>query len=249
MEHLFSSKGLISLVTLTFLEIVLGIDNIIFISLVTSRLPAHQQSRGRFLGLTLALVARIVLLLAVSWIIGLTQPLFTVANYEVSYRDLILMAGGLFLIGKSVSEIHSKFEEGSEDARALQEVTFSRAVVQIILLDIVFSLDSIITAVGLVENVLIIIIAIVIAMATMLAFSRRISEFIHAHPSMKLLAISFLLMIGTMLVVEGLHVHVPKGYIYFAMFFAVGVELLNMRLRKKTTTTTTATKAANRKLV
>lgn len=249
MEHLFSSEGIVSLLTLTFLEIVLGIDNIIFISLVTSRVAAAQQNKARVLGLSLALAIRILLLLAVSWIIGLTKPLFSVADYDVSYRDLILIAGGLFLIGKSVSEIHSKFEETGAAEKPMQEMRFARAITQIILLDVVFSLDSIITAVGLVENVLIIIIAIVIAMAAMLLFSKRIAGFIHAHPSMKMLAIAFLLMIGTMLVVEGLHVHVPKGYIYFAMFFAVGVELLNMRLRRKTNEKGLAQKATERKLV
>lgn len=249
MEHLFSSEGIVSLLTLTFLEIVLGIDNIIFISLVTSRVAAAQQNKARVLGLSLALAIRILLLLAVSWIIGLTKPLFSVADYDVSYRDLILIAGGLFLIGKSVSEIHSKFEETGAAEKPMQEMRFARAITQIILLDVVFSLDSIITAVGLVENVLIIIIAIVMAMAAMLLFSKRIAGFIHAHPSMKMLAIAFLLMIGTMLVVEGLHVHVPKGYIYFAMFFAEGVELLNMRLRRKTNEKGLAQKATERKLV
>jgi predicted tellurium resistance membrane protein TerC len=235
MEHLLSSEGLISLLTLTFLEIVLGIDNVIFISLVTSRLPAARQQSARVTGLSLALGVRILLLLIVSWIIGLTKPVFTVFDFPVSFRDIILIVGGLFLIGKSVSEIHSKMQGTEEGKSNVRVLTFRKALIQILLLDIVFSLDSIITAVGLVDHISIIIIAIVISMAVMLIFSKRISEFIHQHPSMKLLAISFLLMIGTLLVVEGLHVHVPKGYIYFAMFFAVGVEVLNMRIRKKTT--------------
>lgn len=229
----FTTEILISLLTLTFLEIVLGIDNIVFISIVGSRLPVEQQKKVRIIGLTLALVGRILLLLAIEWIIGLTKPIFTINDFAFSFRDLILIVGGLFLIAKSTSEMHKKLEVSKEEEKAsLRKHTLRSAIIQIILLDLVFSLDSIITAVGLVDQVYIIIIAIVISMGVMLAFSKAISDFINKHPTMKLLAIAFLLMIGTVLVIEGLHVHVPKGYIYFSMAFALGIEFLNMRLRK-----------------
>lgn len=229
----FTTEILISLITLTFLEIVLGIDNIVFISIVGSRLPAEQQKKVRIIGLTLALVGRILLLLAIEWIIGLTKPIFTINDFEFSFRDLILIVGGLFLIAKSTSEMHKKLEVSKEEETAsLRKNTLQSAIIQILLLDLVFSLDSIITAVGLVDQVYIIVIAIVISMAVMLIFSKSISDFINKHPTMKLLAVAFLLMIGTVLVIEGLHVHVPKGYIYFSMAFALGIEILNMRIRK-----------------
>jgi predicted tellurium resistance membrane protein TerC len=231
----FTTEILISLLTLTFLEIVLGIDNIVFISIVGSRLPADQQKKVRIIGLTLALVGRILLLLAIEWIIGLTKPIFTINDFAFSFRDLILIVGGLFLIAKSTSEMHKKLEVSKEEEKAsLRKYTLRSALIQIMLLDLVFSLDSIITAVGLVDQVYIIVIAIVISMVVMLLFAKKISDFINKHPTMKLLAIAFLLMIGTVLVIEGLHVHVPKGYIYFSMAFALGIEVLNMRLRKKT---------------
>jgi predicted tellurium resistance membrane protein TerC len=235
LEGLFTTEGIVSLLTLTFLEIVLGIDNIVFISITAGRLPAGQQKKARSVGLILALIVRIALLLAVSWIIGLKQPVLTIREFELSFRDLILMIGGLFLIGKSTSEIHTKLEGESEEEGEVKAKALSLrgAIIQIVLLDIVFSLDSILTAVGLVENVLIIIIAIVISLFVMLSFAKKISDFINNHPAMKLLAISFLMMIGLVLVVEGLHVHVPKGYIYFAMAFALGIEVLNMKIRKK----------------
>jgi predicted tellurium resistance membrane protein TerC len=235
MEHLFSTEGLVSLLTLTFLEIVLGIDNVVFISILSGKLPAHQQGKARKLGIALALVARILLLLAIDWIIGLKNPIFTVNDFELSFRDLILIAGGLFLIGKSTSEIHAKLEGSDEGHNASKALTLGGAVVQIILIDLVFSLDSILTAIGLVENVIIIVIAIVISLGVMLVFSKAISKFIQKHPAMKILAVSFLIMIGTLLVVEGLHFHVPRGYIYFSMAFALAVELLNMKIRKKAT--------------
>lgn len=230
----FTTEILISLLTLTFLEIVLGIDNIVFISIIGSRLPVDQQKKVRVLGLSFALVARILLLLAINWIIGLKQPILTINNFDLSFRDLILIVGGMFLIAKSTSEMHKKFE-GSETEKKekLKKYTLRSAIIQIILLDVVFSLDSIITAVGLVDEVYIIVIAIVISMAVMLLFAKRISDFINNHPAMKLLAVAFLLMIGTVLVIEGFHVHVPKGYIYFSMAFALGIEVLNMKLRKK----------------
>lgn len=232
MEHLFTTEGLVSLLTLTFLEIILGIDNVVFISILTGKLPIEQQSKARFVGIGLALVARIALLLGVSWLIGLEKPVLTLDTFELSYRDLILIAGGLFLIGKSVSELHGKLE-GTTSSAKNKVITLRGAIVQIILIDLIFSLDSILTAIGLVRNVLIIIIAVAIALGIMLFFSRIISDFINNHPTMKLLALAFLIMIGTLLVVEGLHVHVPRGYIYFAMAFALGIELLNMKLRKK----------------
>lgn len=230
---ILSPEGLISLLTLTFLEIVLGIDNIVFISIVSGRLPQSQQGKARNIGIILALVVRILLLLAINWIIGLTTPIFTIREFTLSYRDLILIIGGLFLLAKSTSEMHAKLE-GSHEERDVKVVTFGGAILQIVLLDLVFSLDSILTAVGLVEDVLIIVIAIVISLGVMLIFARKISTFINEHPAMKILAISFLMMIGLILVVEGLHVHVPKGYIYFSMAFALGVELINMKIRKKT---------------
>lgn len=229
---IFSAEGLVSLLTLTFLEIVLGIDNIVFISIVSGRLPKTQQGKARNIGIILALFVRILLLLAINWIIGLTSPIFTVRDFTLSYRDLILIVGGLFLLAKSVSEMHAKLE-GSHEERNVKVLTFGGAIIQIVLLDLVFSLDSILTAVGLVEDVLIIIVAIVISLGVMLIFARKISTFINEHPTMKILAISFLMMIGLILVVEGLHVHVPKGYIYFAMAFALGIEILNMKIRKK----------------
>jgi predicted tellurium resistance membrane protein TerC len=232
-EGLFTTEGIVSLVTLTFLEIVLGIDNIVFISITAGRLPQKDQKKARNTGILLALLVRIGLLLGVSWIIGLKDPVFTVNAFELSVRDLILIIGGLFLLGKSTSEIHAKLEGESEDSPDVKFLSVRGAIIQIVLLDIVFSLDSILTAVGLVENVLIIIIAIIIALGVMLIFAQRISDFIQKHPAMKLLALSFLMMIGLVLVVEGLHVHVPKGYIYFSMAFALGIEVLNMKIRKK----------------
>lgn len=232
----FTTEILVSLLTLTFLEIVLGIDNIVFISIVGGKLPADQQRKVRILGLTLALVGRILLLFGIEWIIGLTHPIFTLNDFAFSFRDLILIVGGLFLIAKSTSEMHKKLEgEEEEDKATRKKYTLRSAIVQILLLDLVFSLDSIITAVGLVDQVYIIVIAIVISMGVMLLFANSISDFIDKHPTMKMLAVAFLLMIGTVLVIEGLHVHVPKGYIYFAMAFALGIELLNMRIRKKST--------------
>ena len=233
MEGLFTTEGIVSLLTLTFLEIVLGIDNIVFISITAGRLPAADQKKARTFGIVLALIVRIALLLGVSWIIGLKDPFISFGNFDLSFRDLILIIGGLFLLGKSTSEIHAKLEGEQKDQSQVKVLTLRSAIIQIVLLDVIFSLDSILTAVGLVENVLIIIIAIVVSLVVMLVFAKKISDFIHHHPAMKLLAISFLMMIGLVLVVEGLHVHVPKGYIYFAMAFALGIEILNMKIRKR----------------
>jgi predicted tellurium resistance membrane protein TerC len=233
MEHLFSTEGLVSLLTLTFLEIVLGIDNVVFISLIAGRVEQKNQKKTRTLGLVLALVARLLLLLGVGWLISLQNPVLTVNQFDLSFRDIILIGGGLFLIWKSVSEIHAKLEGDNHAEKEVKVLTWRGAVIQIILIDVVFSFDSVLTAVGLVENIWIIVIAIAIAMAIMLIFVNTISNFINAHPAMKLLAISFLFMIGTILVIEGLHFHVPKGYMYFSMAFAIIIEILNMKLRKK----------------
>lgn len=229
----FTTEIIVSLITLTFLEIILGIDNIVFISIVSGRLPAAQQKQARIIGISLAFVGRVLLLLAINWIIGLSKPFFNINDFAVSYRDLILIAGGLFLIGKSTSEIHHRIEGKAEGAGNVKKLTLRSAIIQILILDLVFSLDSIITAIGLADNVLVIIIAIVISLAAMLLFSKRISDFINKHPAMKILAISFLIMIGTVLVIEGLHVHVPKGYIYVSMAFALGIEVINMRINRK----------------
>lgn len=232
-----SADLVISLLTLTFLEIVLGIDNVVFISIVASRLPAANQNKVRVLGLTLALTGRLLLLLAISWIIGLSNPIFTINNFAVSFRDIILVIGGMFLIGKSTSEIHARGEPKEEEKKENKILTMRGAIIQILLLDLVFSLDSVITAVGLVDQIWVIITAIVIAMGIMLTLSKKISTFINNHPAMKLLAVSFLFMIGTVLVIEGFHVHVPKGYIYFSMAFALAIEILNMKIRKNTSLT------------
>jgi len=234
MDHLLTTDGLVSLVTLTFLEIVLGIDNVVFISILSDRVPPNQQNKARNLGIALALIARILLLLMVSWIIGLSKPLFTINDFSMSVRDLILIAGGLFLIGKSTSEIHAKLEGTGHKRKNGRLLTLGGAVIQIIIIDLVFSIDSILTAIGLVENIWIIVIAIVVSLGVMLAFVKTISDFIRKHPAMKVLAISFLIMIGMLLVVEGFHGHIPRGYVYFSMAFALGIELLNMKIRKNT---------------
>jgi predicted tellurium resistance membrane protein TerC len=219
----------IGLLTLTALEIVLGVDNVIFISILAGKLPAGQQKQARQVGLSLALITRILLLLSLSWIIGLTAPLFGVFGQEVSGRDLILLLGGLFLIGKSTYEIHERLEGEEGHGSTRQAASFSSVIIQILLLDVVFSLDSVITAVGMVDEIGVMIAAVVIAVAIMLVSAGAISDFVNRHPTVKMLALSFLLLIGTSLVAEGLHFHIPKGYIYFAMGFSVLVELLNLR--------------------
>lgn len=224
----------VSLLTLTFLEIILGIDNIIFISILTGKLPPHEQKKARTLGLSLALIFRVLLLLSISWIAGLVNPLFTVFGFPVTGRSLILILGGLFLLYKSTVEIHEKLEgEEKEKEADNKKVKLSSLLIQIILLDLVFSFDSVITAVGLVPHVSIMIIAIILSMIVMLIFAKNVSDFIHKHPTIKMLALSFLLMIGLLLFLEGLHIEVPKGYVYFAMAFSFLVELLNIKLRKK----------------
>ncbi|WP_369811005.1 TerC family protein [Hymenobacter aranciens] len=231
----------VSLLTLTFMEIVLGIDNIIFISIVVNRLPEGQQARGRTIGLLLALMFRVGLLLSISWIVGLRSALFSLPfpwlsqPFDVSGRDLILLAGGLFLMYKSTTEIHTKLqgEEEDETVGGKAYPTMMSIILQIIVIDIVFSFDSILTAVGLVDNVLVMILAVILAMGVMLAFSGVIAGFVNRNPTIKMLALSFLIMIGFMLVMEAAHKEIEKGYLYFAMAFSLIVELLNMRLRKK----------------
>lgn len=233
MEWLTDPETWVALLTLTALEIVLGIDNLVFISILSGKLPKEQQARAGQVGLGLALITRILLLLSIAWITRLTTPLFTlpVLNQAVSGKDLVMFAGGLFLIGKSTFEIHDKLEGKEGRSEAQVRATFVNVIIQIMLLDVVFSLDSVITAVGMVENVAIMITAIIIAMIIMVLSVNGISRFVEDHPTVKMLALSFLLLIGFSLVVEGLHQEIPKGYIYFAMGFSVFVELLNLRLR------------------
>lgn len=234
MDWLTEPEAWIALVTLTSLEIVLGIDNIIFISILTGRLPAEQRSKGRTLGLAGAMVMRIGLLLSLAWVIRLTEPIFSVLGHSVSGRDLILLVGGLFLLAKSTHEIHQKLEgvEGEKSAKAAS-ASFAGILVQILLLDIIFSLDSVITAVGMANRISVMVAAVVIAVGFMMLFARPVGEFVEDHPTVKMLALSFLLLVGTALVADGLHFHIPKGYIYFAMGFSVFVEMLNLKLRKK----------------
>jgi len=233
MAWLTSPETWIALLTLTVLEIVLGIDNIIFISILAGKLPAGQQRRARRVGLALAMLMRIALLMSLAWIIRLTQPLFTILSQEISGRDLILIGGGLFLIAKSTHEIHEKLEgeEHAGDKRAAH--TFTGVITQILLLDIVFSLDSVITAVGMARQLGVMIAAVVIAVVVMMFSADAISDFVHRHPTVKMLALSFLLLIGVSLLAEGFDQHVSKGYIYFAMGFSVFVEMLNLRLRAR----------------
>lgn len=238
LSALFTPEALISLVTLTFMEIVLGIDNIIFISIVAGKLPAEKQARTRTIGLGLALIFRILLLLGITWIIGLTKPLFSITQYHITARDLILFVGGLFLIAKSTTEIHSKIEGHDEEAmKAGKGISVTSILIQIILLDMIFSIDSILTAVGLVKEVPIMIAAVIISIGVMMLAAGAISKFVNGHPTIKILALAFLILIGFMLVLEGmpdqLAIHVPKGYIYFAIFFSLAVEMLNLRMRKK----------------
>ena len=231
MEWISDPQAWIGLITLTALEVVLGIDNVIFISILSGKLPAEQQPKARRLGLAVAMISRILLLLSLAWIMRLTAPLFSVMGHEFSGRDLILLIGGLFLLAKSTHEIHSKLE-GEEGTRSAKAVSFSSVIIQVMLLDLVFSLDSVITAVGMIQEVSIMIIAIIIAVAIMMIFAGPISSFVERHPTVKMLALSFLLMIGLLLVADGLGQHIPKGYAYFAMGFSVFVELLNLRARK-----------------
>ena len=227
-----SAEGWIALGTLTVLEIVLGIDNIVFISILAGKLRAQDRERARKVGLSLAMFIRIALLLSITWVMGLTEPLFTLWK-AISGRDLILIIGGLFLIAKSTHEIHDKLEGAEGSASAKVAASFSAVIIQILLLDIVFSLDSVITAVGMVEDVSVMILAVIIAVGVMLVSAGPISDFVERHPTVKMLALSFLLLIGVSLIGEGLDQHIPKGYIYFAMGFSIFVEMINLRMRKK----------------
>jgi predicted tellurium resistance membrane protein TerC len=232
MEWLADPQAWIALATLTALEIVLGIDNIVFISILTGKLPAAQQPRARTIGLGGAMLMRIGLLLSLSWIMGLTATLLTVFGNELSGRDLILIIGGLFLIGKSTYEIHDKLEGEEGHASARVPSSFAAIIVQIMLLDAVFSLDSVITAIGMAKQIEVMIAAVVIAVGFMMVFAGPISDFVHERPTIKMLALSFLLLIGTALIADGLEHHIPKGYIYSAMAFSLFVEMLNLRIRK-----------------
>jgi predicted tellurium resistance membrane protein TerC len=232
-ELLFDPNAWIALLTLTALEIVLGIDNIIFISILVARLPESQRPLGRTLGLSAAMVTRILLLLSITWVMRLTEPLFSLFEHPVSGRDLILFGGGLFLIAKSTTEIHESLEGEEEHHEVKAAASFASIIIQIAIIDIIFSLDSVITAVGLADHVEIMIAAVVIAVLVMMVAAGPISDFVDAHPTMKMLALSFLILVGVALMGEGLGLHIPKGYIYFAMAFSLLVEMLNMRLRKK----------------
>lgn len=232
MELLTRPETWIALLTLTVLEIVLGIDNIVFISILTDKLPAHQQERARTIGLGLAMGMRILLLLTISWVIGLTAPLFTALGQELSGRDLILIGGGLFLLAKATLEIHESLEGEDVHQVARGSASFRSVLVQIVLLDAVFSLDSVITAVGMADEILVMIAAVVIAIGVMLVAAGPLALFVSRHPTVKMLALSFLLLIGMSLVGDGLDLHIPKGYVYFAMGFSVFVEMLNLRLRR-----------------
>jgi predicted tellurium resistance membrane protein TerC len=232
LELLSQPEVYISLATLTAMEIVLGIDNVVFISILTGKLPPKDQPRVRQIGLSLALILRIGLLFAISWVMGLTEPLFELGK-KFSGRDLILIGGGLFLIGKSTHEIHDKLEVSHGSERPGSAAGASVILAQVIVLDIVFSLDSVITAVGMAQHVFVMVVAMVVAVGIMMVFAGTIGDFVNRHPSMKILALSFLLLIGVMLLAEGMGQHMSKGYIYFAMAFALLVELLNMRMRKK----------------
>ena len=232
MDWLTDPQAWIAFLTLVALELVLGVDNVIFISILASKLPTTQQQRARVVGLGMAVLSRILLLFSLSWIIGLSAPLFSLFGFEISGRDIILILGGLFLLAKSTYEIHQKLEgvEGHTSTRV--KASFFNVIVQVLLLDVVFSLDSVITAVGMVDRLEIMVTAVVIAAGVMILLARPLGEFVDRHPTIKILALSFLLLIGFTLIVEGLHQHIPKGYIYFAMGFSVFVEMLNLRLRR-----------------
>lgn len=233
MDWLTDPQAWVALATLTALEIVLGIDNIIFISVLVSRLPQRNQNKARVIGLGLAMITRLLLLLSITWVMRLTAPLFTVLTEEISGRDIILIGGGLFLLWKSTSEIHNSLE--GEEKKRLQKVVagFATVLIQIALIDVIFSLDSVITAVGLAREIGVMMIAIVIAIIVMMFSAQAIGDFVDRHPTIKILALSFLVVIGVALIAEGFDLHIPKGYIYFSMAFSVTVEMLNMKVRKR----------------
>jgi predicted tellurium resistance membrane protein TerC len=232
MDAFLSSEGLLALVTLTFLEIVLGVDNVIFISILSAKLPVHDQPRARRAGLLGAMVMRIALLLSIAWVIRLTAPLVSIAGRDISGRDLILIGGGLFLLGKATLEIHERLEGEAHQHAGRAAPSFGAVIAQIMALDIVFSLDSVITAVGMADDVAIMVTAVVLSVAIMMVSAGAVSEFVGRHPTIKVLALSFLLLIGVSLIADGLGLHIPKGYIYFAMGFSVFVEMINLRVRR-----------------
>ena len=233
MEWLADPNAWIGLLTLTVLEIVLGIDNIVFISILSGKLPAHQQKRARLIGLSLAMLMRILLLLSITWVMGLTHPLVTIAGFEVTGRAIIIVAGGLFLLVKSTHEIHDQMEGEGEHRQARAVASILAVLVQIALLDLVFSIDSVITAVGMVDEIAIMIIAVVLAVIVMMVFAGPVSGFVQRHPTVKMLALSFLLLIGVNLIAEGVGFHIPRGYTYFAMAFSLFVEMLNLKMRSR----------------
>jgi predicted tellurium resistance membrane protein TerC len=233
MEWIADPQIWIAFLTLAVLELVLGIDNVIFISILSGKLPEKDQKRARLIGLSLALIMRVILLFSLTWVMGLVEPLFTVIGHTVSGRDLILLVGGMFLIFKSTHEIHGSLEGSDGDSSRKTYAGFTGVIIQIMLLDIVFSLDSVITAIGMVSNVWIMIAAVVVSIIAMMLFAGSIGAFVQRHPTVKMLALAFLLLIGVTLIAEGMHQHISKGYIYFAMAFSVFVEVLNIRLRKK----------------
>jgi predicted tellurium resistance membrane protein TerC len=233
MELITSPEAWIAFATLTALELVLGIDNIIFIAILVDKLPQSQREKARRLGLVMAMFMRVGLLLVLAWIVGLVQPLFTILGQEISGRDLILLLGGLFLVWKSTTEIHGSLEGREGHVAAAVKVTFAAVITQIMIVDMVFSLDSIITAVGMVDDVRIMIAAVVVSVALMMLFAGPIGRFVSAHPTIKMLALAFLVVIGLILIAESLDTHVPKGYVYFAMGFSFAVEMLNIRARKR----------------
>ncbi|MFQ5674914.1 MAG: TerC family protein [bacterium] len=245
MAWITDPQAWIALATLTALEIVLGIDNIIFISILVGRLPEQARNRARTIGLALAMITRIVLLLSLTWVMSLTAPVLTLLGNELSGRDFILIAGGLFLLAKSTHEIHNNLEGHRESKHGVRAVGFAGVLIQIAILDMVFSLDSVITAVGLANHVAVMILAIVIAVGVMMVAARPIGDFVDQHPTIKMLALSFLILVGVALFGEGLDLHIPKGYIYFSMAFSVGVEMLNLRIRSKQSTPVKLHKAGN----
>lgn len=236
-EWVTSPESWVALLTLTALEIVLGIDNIIFISILVGRLPEGQRNFARRMGLGLAMLTRLGLLFSITWVMGLTEPWFTVFGNSVSGRDVVLIGGGMFLLFKATHEIHNSLEGAGDNAKNIVVTSMGMVLIQIAILDIVFSLDSVITAVGLVEHITLMAIAIIMAVLVMLMAAKPIGDFVEHHPTIKILALSFLILVGMTLIVEGFDVHIPKGYIYFAMAFSVGVEFLNLRMRKKTAET------------
>ena len=233
MDIFLHAEAWIAMITLVALELVLGVDNVIFISILAGKLPSEHQGRARSTGIAMAVITRILLLLSLSWVIGLVEPIFSIGRFEISGRDIILIAGGLFLLWKSTHEIHQKLEGEEGQASVKVRASFWGVIVQIMVLDVVFSLDFVITAVGMVNELVIMIIAVVLAAAVMIFLAGPLSAFVESHPTIKMLALSFLLLIGFTLIVEGLHQHIPKGYVYFAMGFSVFVEMLNLRVRNK----------------